>query len=408
MAGQFNRQELLSSLGKVALTSAAGAGAGYLTGSVIGGLTGDRHAGENLAVVGSGLGALGMAGRIAGPQFNRLGQMGELVFPAADTSTFNKTMTWLTHKNQGGQVRQIDRKSNPEEVRIRFQADPKLYDHIESQMGVTEQSGGQSAPINTQQAIGQTTPDSRVAPAEVVQTVKPSALYQSQQNRVSPVQGIVQAMRESQQPYTPSEAIQGVQARMDARREALVNGAGQESTGVEPATVNNLLKRVETAKQQTVNTTARPVLSEEDERNLSMLADLGIETTPTRRMTKTETLGAPRGTRVYMDDTYKTSPHDATPGRIWVHPNREAELKSWLGQHMTDLTNSNAPVAVSDLSQGSYFWQPKPGEKHPAGFTKMTGEPVTGKPGEFWMQVGQGEKDKAVRSLLAGMGYYMG
>jgi hypothetical protein len=51
----------------------------------------------------------------------------------------------------------------------------------------------------------------------------------------------------------------------------LVNGAGQESTGVEPATVNNLLKRVETAKRQTVNTTARPVLSEEDERNLSML-----------------------------------------------------------------------------------------------------------------------------------------
>jgi hypothetical protein len=275
MTGHFNRVfdrgELARQLGKVALTSAAGSGAGYLTGSVIGGLTGDRDAGENLAVIGSGLGALGMAGRIAGPQFNRLGQMGELVFPASDTSTFNKTMSWLTHKNQGGRVRQIDRKTNPEEVRIRFQSDPKLYDHIESQMGLTRQAGGQAAPINTAQAVGQTTPDSRVAPAEVVQNVRPSALYQSHQDRVSPVQGVVQAMRESQQPYTPSEAIQGVQAGLDARRQALVSGASPASIDVEPATVNNLLKRVETAKQQTVNATARPVLSEEDERNLSML-----------------------------------------------------------------------------------------------------------------------------------------
>jgi hypothetical protein len=275
MAGQFNRVfdrgELARQLGKVALTSAAGAGAGYLTGSVIGGLTGDKHAGENLALVGSGLGALGMAGRIAGPQFNRLGQMGELIFPASDTSTFNKTMSWLTHKNQGGKVRQIDRKTNPEEVRIRFQSDPKLYDHIESQMGLTGQAGGQSAPINTAQAVGQTTPDSRTAPAEVVQNVRPSALYQSQQDRVSPVQGVVQAMRESQQPYTPSEAIQGVQAGLDARRQALVGGGSQTPTDVEPATVNNLLKRVEAEKAKTVDVKAKPALSEEDERNLSML-----------------------------------------------------------------------------------------------------------------------------------------
>jgi hypothetical protein len=214
------------------------------------------------------------------------------------------------------------------------------------------------------QAVGQTTPDPSVRP---VISVQPSTsrfdnnLAVAEQKQQDLRQAVKQSMAETNQPYTPSPAMQGVIERMNAGIERRIKG--------------------------------------------DPIADTPVS--PTRRMTIAETYGAPKGTRAFFSDLDMSQTEiaagNSTPGRIWVHPNREPELKQWLQKQVPQLQDD---TDLEFLSTGSYFWQEPPGSRHPADFTKMTGEPIKAKPGEFWLSVSQ--KDKALRKLLSEIGYYEG
>jgi hypothetical protein len=229
-----------------------------------------------------------MTGRIAGPQFIRgKSSLGRLVFPS-DSDRLGPTMAWLTDKKQGAKVRYIDRKSDPSQVVIDFEADPRLYDHIEKSMGLTGSSGGQSQPLNATQAVGQTTPDPSVRP---VISVQPSTsrfdnnLAVAEQKQQDLRQAVKQSMAETNQPYTPSPAMQGVIERMNAGIERRIKGD--------------------------------PVIGRPTRQTLEVAA------------------GLPKGTRMVMEGD-----DGQVKGDMWVHPNRESELESLLSKNLPKFNQS--------------------------------------------------------------------
>lgn len=97
------------------------------------------------------LGVLGVLSAMA-PVFKRpQGRMAaELHFPAGEAETMNKTLAWLTKKNQGGKIRGVDRKSDP--MVFRFEAPDNVYDAIDRRIQqLSESTAGTSTPVKAPQ-----------------------------------------------------------------------------------------------------------------------------------------------------------------------------------------------------------------------------------------------------------------